>query len=304
MEVIEVPGYTRTDKLGIAKEFLVPKQLAQHGLTDERLEFTQAGTETLIDHYTREAGVRNLERQIAAICRATAVKIAEGDDVAEVVSPEHVERVLGAHRFRPEAAEHALAPGVATGLGWTPAGGELMFIEVNRMPGKGNVVLTGNMKNVMQESANAAVSFVRSKAPLMHLDPEWLKEIDLHMHVPRHGSPRDGAAAGLTMFAAVASLLLSAPVRSDVGITGEISLRGRVLPVPGIKEKLLAAHRAGLREVVMPAKNRRDLDEVPDDVKNDIKITLISTMEELLPLVLEPPTAPPPQAEALPDGDA
>jgi ATP-dependent Lon protease len=298
MEVIEVPGYTRTDKLGIAKEFLVPKQLAQHGLTDERLEFTQPGIETIIDHYTREAGVRNLERQIAAICRATAVKIAEGHDVREVVTPEHVEHVLGAHKYRPEHAERTLAPGVATGLGWTPAGGELMFIEVGRMPGKGNVVLTGNMKNIMQESANAAVSFVRSKAGLLHLDPEWLKDIDLHMHVPRHGAPRDGASAGVTMFAAVASLLLDAPVRGDVAMTGEISLRGRVLPVPGIKEKLLAAHRAGLREVVMPAKNRRDLDDVPADVKNDLKITLINTMEELLPIVLEPPK-PKPAGEAV-----
>ena len=304
MEVIEVPGYTRTEKLGIAKEFLVPKQLAQHGLTDERLEFTPAGVETVVDHYTREAGVRNLERQVAAICRATAVKIAEGNDVRETVTPEHVERVLGAHRYRPEAAERHLAPGVATGLGWTPAGGELMFIEVGRMPGKGNVVLTGNMKNVMQESANAAVSFVRSKASLLHLDPEWLKEIDIHMHVPRHGTPRDGASSGVTMFAAVVSLLLDAPVRGDVAMTGEVSLRGRVLPVTGIKEKLLAAHRAGLREVVIPAKNRRDLDDVPDDVKNDLKITMISTMEELLPIVLEPPRSSPKSEPLSADSDA
>jgi ATP-dependent Lon protease len=212
--------------------------------------------------------------------------------------------VLGAPRYRPEAAERVLAPGVATGLGWTPAGGELMFIEVNKMPGKGNVVLTGNMKNIMQESATAAVSFVRSKAALLHLDPEWLKEIDIHMHVPRAGAPRDGASAGVTMFAAVASLLLNAPVRGDVAMTGEISLRGRVLPVPGIKEKLLAAHRAGLREVVMPAKNRRDLDDVPADVKNELKITLINTMEELLPIVLEPPKPKPAGEPALADSEA
>jgi len=298
MEVIEVPGYTRTEKLGIAKEFLIPKQLGQHGLTDERLEFTEAGVETIVDHYTREAGVRNLERQVAAICRATAVKIAEGNDIREMVVPEHVERVLGAHRYKLEAAERTLAPGVATGLAWTPAGGELIFIEVGKMPGKGNVVLTGNMKNIMQESATAAVSFVRSKATLLHLDPQWLKEIDIHMHVPRHGTPRDGASSGVTMFAAVVSLLLNAPVRGDVAMTGEISLRGRVLPVSGIKEKLLAAHRAGLREVIIPAKNRRDLDDVPDDVKRDVKITLISTMDELLPIVLEAPQ-PVPAGEAL-----
>ncbi len=289
MEVIEVPGYTRMDKLGIAREFLVPKQLSAHGLTEERLEFTQAGVAAIIDHYTREAGVRNLERQIAAVCRATAVKLAEGMDVRERVTPEHVELVLGPHKYRPEIAEKSLAPGVATGLAWTPAGGEILFIEASKMPGKGNVVLTGNMKNVMQESATTAVSFVRSKADRLMLDPEWLKAIDLHVHVPKHGTPRDGPSAGVTIFTAVCSLLLSCPVRNDVAMTGEISLRGRVMPVGGVKEKLLAAHRAGIREVLIPAKNRKDLEDVPDDVKDDLKITLISTVDEVLPIVLEPP---------------
>lgn len=289
MEVIEVPGYTRMDKMGIAREFLVPKQLSAHGLTEERLEFTQAGIATIIDHYTREAGVRNLEREIAAMCRATAVKVAEGMDVRERVTPEHVEHVLGPHRYRPEIAEKSLSPGVATGLAWTPAGGEILFIEATKMPGKGNVVLTGNMKNVMQESATTAVSFVRSKAEKLMLDPEWLKAIDLHVHVPKHGTPRDGPSAGVTIFTAVCSLLLSCPVRSDVAMTGEISLRGRVMPVGGVKEKLLAAHRAGLREVLIPAKNRKDLEDVPEDVKDDLKITLISSVDEVLPIVLEPP---------------
>jgi len=289
MEVIEVPGYTRTDKLGIAREFLVPKQLSAHGLTDERLEFTESGLATLVDHYTREAGVRGLERQIAAVCRATAVKVAEGKDVHEVATPEHIESVLGPHKHRPENAEHKLAPGVATGLSWTPGGGEIQFIEATRMPGKGNVVLTGNMRNVMQESATTAVSFVRSKAELLHLDPEWLKEIDLHLHIPQHGTPKDGPSAGVTMFTAVASLLLSCSVRSDVAMTGEISLRGRVLPVGGIKEKLLAAHRAGIKQVLIPEKNRRDLDDVPADVRDEVKITLISRIDEILPIVLEPP---------------
>ncbi|AKT39628.1 endopeptidase La [Chondromyces crocatus] len=293
MEVIDVPGYTRKDKLGIAREFLVPKQLSAHGLTEERLEFTEQGVEAIIDHYTREAGVRGLERTIAAVCRATAVKVAEGEDVHEVAGPEHVERVLGAHKYRPELAERTLDPGVATGLAWTPAGGDILFIEASKMPGRGNVVLTGNMRNVMQESATTAVSFVRSKAERLMLDPLWLKEIDLHVHVPKHGTPKDGPSAGVTMFAAVASLLLGAPVRSDVAMTGEISLRGRVLPVGGIKEKLLAAHRAGIREVLMPAKNRRDLDDVPQDIRDQVKITLISTMEEILPIVLQAPTRPP-----------
>jgi ATP-dependent Lon protease len=289
MEVIEVPGYTRSDKLGIAREFLVPKQLSAHGLTEERLEFTQAGVASIIDHYTREAGVRNLERQIAAMCRATAVKVAEGQDVHERATPEHVEGVLGPQKYRPEIAERSLSPGVATGLAWTPAGGEILFIEATKMPGKGNVVLTGNMRNVMQESATTAVSFVRSKAERLMLDPEWLRSIDLHVHIPQHGTPKDGPSAGVTMFTAVVSLLLACSVRSDLAMTGEISLRGRVMPVGGVKEKLLAAHRAGIREVLIPAKNRRDLDDVPDDVKDELKITLVSTIDEILPIALEPP---------------
>jgi ATP-dependent Lon protease len=289
MEVIEVPGYTRTEKQGIAREFLVPKQLRAHGLTDERLDFVGEGIDAILDHYTREAGVRGLEREIAAICRATAVKLAEGHDVHETVSREHVERVLGPHKFRPEQAERHLDPGVATGLSTSAGGGDLLFIEATKMPGKGNFVLTGNMRNVMQESATTAVSFVRSRAAELHLDPEWLKEIDLHLHVPKHGTPKDGPSAGITMFTAVVSLLLRCPVRSDVAMTGEISLRGRVLPVGGIKQKLLAAHRAGLREVLIPGRNRRDLDDVPPEILSELKVTLVSTIDEVLPLVLLSP---------------
>ena len=289
MEVIEVPGYTRNDKLGIAREFLVPKQLSAHGLTDERLEFPKEGIEALVDHYTREAGVRSLEREIAAVCRATAVKVAEGADVHEIANAEHVERVLGVHKHRVENAERELSPGVATGLAWTPGGGVILFIEASKMPGKGKVVLTGNMRNVMQESATIAVSFVRSKAAQLHLDPEWLKKIDLHVHIPQHGTPKDGPSAGVTMFTAVASLLLDCPVRGDIAMTGEISLRGRVMPVGGIKEKLLAAHRAGIKHVLIPEKNRRDLDDVPQDVKDEMKVTLIATMDQILPIVLQPP---------------
>ena len=289
MEVIEVPGYTRNDKLGIAREFLVPKQLSAHGLTDERLDFTADGLASIVDYYTHEAGVRGLEREIAAVCRSTAVKVAEGQDAHEVVTAEHVEKVLGPQKHRPEIAERSLQPGVATGLAWTPGGGQILFIEASRMPGKGNVVLTSNMRNVMQESATTAVSFVRSKAVRLHLDPAWLKEIDLHLHIPQHGTPKDGPSAGVTMFTAVASLLLDCSVRSDVAMTGEISLRGRVMAVGGIKEKLLAAHRAGIRHVLIPDRNRRDLDDIPTDVKDEMKVTLIKTMDEILPLVLEPP---------------
>ncbi len=298
MEVIEVPGYTRSDKLGIAREFLVPKQLSAHGLTDERLDFTAEGIATLVDHYTAEAGVRGLEREIAAVCRSTAVKVAEGQDVHEVATGEHIEKVLGPHKHRQENAERNLDPGVATGLAWTPGGGQILFIEATRMPGKGNVVLTGNMRNVMQESATTAVSFVRSKAERLHLDPAWLRDIDLHLHIPQHGTPKDGPSAGVTMFTAVCSLLLGCPVRSDTAMTGEISLRGRVMAVGGIKEKLLAAHRAGIKHVLIPERNRRDLDDVPADVKDQLKVTLISTMDEILPLVLEPPAKPPARATA------
>jgi ATP-dependent Lon protease len=290
MEIIEVPGYTRTEKLGIAREFLIPKQLSSHGLTDERLEFTEPGISTIVDSYTSEPGVRGLEREIASVCRATAVKLAEGIEVHQLVTPEHVEEVLGPHKHEVELAETELKPGVATGLAWSPGGGRILFIEATKMPGKGNVVLTGNMRNVMQESATTAISFVRSHAERFHLDPEWLKNIDVHLHAPKHGSPKDGPSAGVTMFTAIASLLLNCAVKRDVAMTGEISLRGRILAVGGIKEKLLAAHRGGIRHVLIPERNRRDLDDVPDDVKNDLQISLISTMDEILPLVLEPPT--------------
>ncbi len=303
MEVIEVPGYTRNDKLGIAREFLVPKQLSAHGLTDERLEFPEQGIASLVDHYTREAGVRNLEREIASVCRSTAVKVAEGVDVREVATPEHIEAVLGPHKHHLENAERELAPGVATGLAWTPGGGVILFIEASKMAGKGNIVLTGNMRNVMQESASIAVTFVRSKAERLHLDAEWLKKIDLHIHIPQHGTPKDGPSAGVTMFTAVASLLLGCSVRSDLAMTGEISLRGRVMPVGGIKEKLLAAHRAGIKHVLIPSQNRRDLDDIPADVKNEMQITLISTIEEILPLALQPPKATSIQPPALEEAE-
>jgi len=290
MEVIEVPGYTRDEKLIIARDFLVPKQLQAHGLTDETLNFTRTGLGALADHYTREAGVRELERQIAAVCRATAVKLANGDDaVYDEVVPEFVEQVLGVHKYRPEDREQRLRPGVATGLASTSRGGRLMFVEASKMPGKGKVVLTGNMRNVMQESAAAAVSYVRSKAELLHLDPEWIRSIDLHLHIPQHGTPKDGPSAGVAMFAAVASLMLDHPLRSDVAMVGEISLRGRVLEVGDLTQKLLAAHRAGVREVLVPERNRRDLADVPKHLLEKVQVTMIKSVVEVLPIVMQPP---------------
>jgi ATP-dependent Lon protease len=302
MEVIECPGYTRAEKLNIAKEFLCPKQLSAHGLTDERLDFKQDGLERIIDSYTREAGVRSLEREIGSVCRAVVMRIAEGEaDLVLAADAPAVEKILGAPRHLPDLAERTSSPGVATGLAWTPTGGDILFIEATRMPGKGEVMVTGNLKSVMSESAVTAVSFVRSRAKDLGLDPEFLKATDLHLHVPKGGTPKDGPSAGVTMFSAVASLLLRCPVKKDVAMTGEITLRGSVLPVGGIKEKLLAAHRAGIREVLVPARNEPDLDEVPKDVRSDLKVHLIKRIDEVLPLVLEPPLAPPP-APMPPDG--
>jgi ATP-dependent Lon protease len=300
LEVIEVPGYTRMEKRSIATEFLCPKQLSGHGLTDERLEFTVAGIDTIIDKYTREAGVRGLEREIGAVCRSIAVRLAEGEDVHEKATPELVEKVLGPPRHERDVAERTMTPGVATGLAWTPSGGDVLFVEASKMPGKGTVTVTGNLKSVMQESAATAVSFVRSKADRLHLDPEFLKNIDLHVHFPKGGTPKDGPSAGVTIFTAVASLLLGCAVKRDVAMTGEITLRGMVLPVGGIKEKLLAAHRAGIKMVLVPARNERDLDDVPKDVRDELDIHLIKRVDEILPLVLEPPAPPstsvPPEA--------
>jgi ATP-dependent Lon protease len=288
MEIIDVPGYTRTDKCSIAEQFLVPKQLREHGLTEEQLLFEREGVHAIIDHYTREAGVRNLEREIAAVCRHVAVQLAEGVVVSDVrVTPEHVQNVLGQQRFRPEVAERKFAPGVATGLAVSGAGGDLLFIEATRMPGKGEIQVTGNMRAVMKESAATAVSYVRSRADRLSLDPEWIKTIDLHVHVPRAGVARDAASAGITMFTAVASLLLEIPTRADAAATGEITLRGSVLPVSGIKDKILAAHRAGIRLVVLPARNERDLEEVPEEIRHDLELKLVRHVDEVLEQMLE-----------------
>jgi ATP-dependent Lon protease len=243
----------------------------------------------VVDHYTREAGVRGLERQIGALCRATAMKLCDGQESRDVVTHDYVEEVLGAHKYNPEDAERSLRAGVATGLASSSAGGRLMFIEASTMPGKGNVVLTGNMRNVMKESAAAAVSYVRSRSADLHLPEDWIKDIDLHLHIPQHGIPKDGPSGGVAMFAAVASLLLDCPLRSDVAMAGEISLRGRVLQITDLTQKLLGAHRAGIRTVLIPKQNQHELDELPEHLKAELNIELISSVSEVLPLVLQEP---------------
>jgi ATP-dependent Lon protease len=302
MEVIECPGYTRAEKLHIATEFLCPKQLSAHGLTDERIDYRPQGLERIIDAYTREAGVRGLEREIGAVCRHVAMRIAEGETTLRITADEEtVGKILGVPRHLPDLAERTSTPGVATGLAWTPAGGDILFIEATKMPGRGEVMVTGNLKSVMSESAATAMSFVRSRARDLGLDPEFLKATDLHVHVPKGGTPKDGPSAGVTMFSAVASLLLRCPVKRHVAMTGEITLRGTVLPVGGIKEKLLAAHRAGIREVLVPWRNERDLEDVPADVRSELIVHLIKRADEVLALVLEPPLTSPPLPRA--DGE-
>ncbi len=298
MELIEVPGYTRDEKLSIAEQFLVPKQLREHGLTEDALVFQVEGLEVIVDEYTREAGVRNLERRIAEVCRAVAVRLVESSDgvtTAEQADAAFVRATLGVRKYSAEVVEERLAPGVATGLSASAAGGDLLLIEVSRMPGKGDIRFTGSLPQVMKESAHTAVSFVRSHAEELRLDPEWLREIDLHLHIPRARAARDAAGASVPMFVAVVSQLLGVATRPDVAVTGELTLRGRVLPIGDVKAKVLAAHRAGIRRILLPERNQPDLADVPPQVAAEMDIQLIGHARDVLPWVFEgePPTSAP-----------
>jgi ATP-dependent Lon protease len=287
MEVIELPGYTSQEKLRIARHFLVPKQLRENGLTTERLQLSDDALNVLISSYTREAGVRNLEREIAALCRAVAVRVTEGEqDVAVTADPDYVARILGPFRFHRDIAERTAAPGVATGLAWTPDGGDIIFVEATRMEGTSKLHLTGQLGAVMKESAQAALSLIRSRTRDLGIRPGFLEGRDLHIHVPSGAIPKDGPSAGVTMVAALVSLLRSQPVRPDVAMTGEITLRGLVLPVGGIKEKVLAAHRAGIRAVILPKRNEKDLVEVPQEVRQTMTFHLVQRIDEALAAAL------------------
>jgi ATP-dependent Lon protease len=292
LEIIELPGYTRQEKRHIARAFLVPKQLDEHGLSDERCEITDEAVFEVIDSYTREAGVRNLEREIGSLCRGVAVKVAEGSARdKEVIASAEVEEYLGPQKFVSEVADRTSEPGVATGLAWTAVGGDILFIEATKMPGKGKLTLTGQLGDVMKESVTAALSFVRSRAGQLGLDAgNFLENVDLHVHVPAGAVPKDGPSAGITMYTALVSLLTGVPVRPDVAMTGEITLRGNVLQIGGLKEKLLAAHRAGIKRVIIPDRNVKDLIDVPDEVKKEIEILPVKRMDEVLVYALtEPP---------------
>jgi ATP-dependent Lon protease len=288
MEVIELPGYTDDEKLHIARGFLIPKQLDNHGLKPEQLEFTDEALLTIINSYTREAGVRNLERQIANIARAVAKRIVEGTLEKEVVTPDNVATYLGPPKFFPESAERTAKPGVATGLAWTPTGGDIIFIEATRMPGKGNLLLTGSLGDVMKESAQAALSYIRSKATQYGIDPDVFLNHDIHIHIPSGAIPKDGPSAGITIFIALLSLLTGKNVRPDVAMTGEITLRGVVLPIGGVKEKILAAKRAGIRHVILPERNKADLDEIPAHIKEGLEFHFVKEVDEAVAVAIGP----------------
>jgi len=288
LEVIELPSYTESEKLQIAKRYLVPRQLEEHGLAKNEVKIPDTTLRRVIQDYTREAGVRQLEREIAALTRKATRKIVSNGQISRpiVMKPEAIKDFLGAAKFVSETAETIKEIGIATGMAWTPVGGEVMFIEATRMPGKGNLLLTGSLGEVMKESAQTALSYLRSQSASLGIDISDYNKFDIHIHVPAGATPKDGPSAGVTLLVSLASLLTRRRVRSEVAMTGEISLRGRVLRVGGIKEKVLAAARFGIREIVLPEQNRTDWAEVPDEVRKKLKAHFVRRISELLPLTL------------------
>jgi len=290
MEVLALPGYTEQEKTEIAKQFLIRKSLENTGLTGSNIAFTDDAIQTIIQRYTREAGVRNLEREIASICRKVARRVvAEGKDYFEEVTPDKVTKHLGVPRFRPTTAEDRNEIGIATGLAWTEVGGEILVTEATLMPGKGHLTLTGKLGDVMQESAQAAMSYVRSKAEEFGIPKDFNRSHDVHIHVPEGAIPKDGPSAGITMATALVSALARIPARKDVAMTGEITLRGKVLPIGGVKEKVLAAHRAGVKNIILPKENEKDLADIPKPVLDVLNIYLAEAMDEVLKIALAEP---------------
>ncbi len=298
MEIIQIPGYTDEDKLHIAQRYLLPRQLKENGLQPGEVQITDQAVLRIIREYTREAGVRNLERQIGAICRKVATKIAAGEVVSVTVDAEDLPAYLGKPRFLYDVAERTDRPGVAVGLAVTPVGGDILFIEATRMPGTKQFIVTGQLGDVMKESAHAALSYVRSKAEELGIDPRFFEKTDIHLHVPAGATPKDGPSAGVAIATALASLLSGRPVRSDVAMTGEITLRGKVLPVGGIKEKVLAADRAGITTVILPRRNEPDLDDIPEDVKKRMNFVLVDEIDQVWKVALRDQRVEEPAAEA------
>jgi ATP-dependent Lon protease len=290
MEVIRISGYTEAEKLEIAKRYLVKKQIANNGLDSKNVVFADEAILTIIQNYTREAGVRNLEREIASICRKIARKVVkEGSQISVTLTPESTKDYLGVIKFRKSKSEEKSEVGFATGLAWTEVGGEVLATEASLMDGKGKLTLTGKLGDVMQESAQAALSYVRSRAHSLGISRDFYRRYDLHIHVPEGAIPKDGPSAGITMATALVSALTKNPVRSEVAMTGEITLRGKVLPIGGVKEKLLAAHRAGIKTVVLPQENEKDVTEIPSNIQAQFSIHFVETMDEVLKVALEKP---------------
>ncbi len=311
METIRIPGYTEVEKLHIATDHLLPRKKVEHGLPADRILFSDSAILQVIRYYTREAGVRNLERELASILRKIAREFVKEKDPGKIrVTPQSVRRYLGVTKYRYGEAEEKRQPGLATGLAWTEFGGELLLIEAAIMPGKGNLKVTGKLGEVMQESAHAALSYIRTRAEIMELEKDFYQKIDIHIHVPEGAIPKDGPSAGITMATALASALLRVPARNDLAMTGEITLRGRVLPIGGVKEKLLAAHRGGIKTVILPSENEKDLAEIPGKIKKNLKIIFVRHMDEVISAAIEMPegakaaeTVPvPEQPPAAPEG--
>lgn len=286
MEIIEVSGYTEEEKLTIADRYLIPKKVKEHGLKEENITITEGAVRDLINYYTRESGVRNLEREIANLCRKTARKMVSGEAESFEITSENLSDYLGKKKYRYDIIKGETEVGVTTGLAWTIVGGDTLFIETTVVPGTGKLVLTGQLGEVMQESAKAGISYIRSIAGELGIKEDFYKTQDLHIHIPEGATPKDGPSAGVTMCTAMISTLTNTPVRKDIAMTGEITLRGKVLPVGGIKEKVLAAHRAGIRKVLLPADNKADIDDIPEKVRNEIEFVLISNAKEALDQVL------------------
>lgn len=287
MEIIELTGYTFEEKQQIARIHLIPKQLKEHGLTTDHITIDDAALLTLITTYTREAGVRSLERRIADVCRAVAVDVASGKTERQDINTERVKEILGPDQYYSEVAERTEVPGVATGLAWTAVGGDLLFIEATKMAGKGGMTLTGQLGDVMKESAQAALSYLRAKADQLGISPTFLEKTDIHLHFPAGSIPKDGPSAGVTILTALTSLMTGIRVRSDTAMTGEATLRGLVLPVGGIKEKVLAAHRAGIKRIILPERCRKDLIDVPEQAKKELEFIFVTKMDEVLVNAME-----------------
>ncbi|RPI48615.1 MAG: endopeptidase La, partial [Betaproteobacteria bacterium] len=282
MEVIQLPGYTEEEKMQIARRYLIARQTAANGLKPEQAQISDETLRRIISDYTREAGVRNLEREIGSVLRHTAMRIAEGRATTVSVRPDDLEEILGPSRFESDVALRTGVPGVATGLAWTPVGGDILFIEATRVPGSGKLILTGQLGDVMKESGQAAMSLIKSRAVSLGIDPALFEKSDIHVHVPAGATPKDGPSAGVAMFLALASLVTGKPVRSDTAMTGEISLRGLVLPIGGVKEKVLAALRAGITRVMLPARNRKDLHDVPEEARNRLEFIWLENVDDAL----------------------